>query len=246
MKKLLSVSGILMLVYGLSLVVFTNFTLGTVLTLMLGAGLSLSGIYYEKIKIHTQSGFLKYIKIAICTLFIAEIIFVAFLVGYGMRDTADYKEDAVVVLGAGIRGDKVSYALKYRLDKAIEYHHNNPDAIIVVSGGQGAQESVTEAYAMEKYLTQNGVDKKCIIKEEKSTSTNENMRFSKAILDEIFHKDYRIVVITNNFHIYRGVRIAHNEGFVNVSRMGCRTTVYDSIPSYLRETLAVLKLWVIG
>lgn len=246
MKKLLIVSGILMLIYGLSLVMFTNFTLGTVLTLMLGAGLSLSGMYYDKIKIHTQSGFLKYIKIAVCTLFIAETIFVAFLVGYGMTDTADYKEDAVVVLGAGIRGDKVSYALKYRLDKAIEYHIKNPDALIVVSGGQGVQESVTEACAMEKYLISNGVDKACIIKEERATSTNENMRFSKAILDEIFHKDYKITVITNNFHIYRGVMIAHDEGFRNVSRMGSRTTFYDAIPSYLRETLAVLKLWVIG
>lgn len=235
-----------MLVYGLSLVVFTNFTLGTVLTLMLGAGLSLSGIYYDKIKEKTQSGFCKYLKIFICTFVFAEIIFVVFIVGYGMTNNTDFSEDAVVVLGAGIRGDKVSYALKYRLDKAIEYHIKNPHALIVVSGGQGVQESVTEAYAMEKYLISNGVDKECIIKEEKATSTNENMRFSKAILDEIFHKDYKITVITNNFHIYRGVMIAHDEGFRNVSHMGCRTTFYDAIPSYLRETLAVLKLWVIG
>lgn len=246
MKKTLTVTGIVLLIYGLSLVVFTNFTLGTVLTLAVAVGLMLSGIFYDQIKIHTKTGVGKFIKITICTLFCIEIIFLGFLLGYGMTDNVDCKEDAVIVLGAGIRGDKVSYALKYRLDKAVEYHKKNPRAIIVVSGGQGPQESVTEAYAMEKYLVSKGLDEKSIIKEQKSTSTNENMRFSKVILDKMFDKEYTVVVITNNFHIYRAVNIAHREGVEFVNHLGCRTTLYDSIPSYLRETLAVLKLWVIG
>ena len=116
--------------------------------------------------------------------------------------------------------------------------------MIVVTGGQGYQETVTEAYAMEKYLIRKGVNPDKIIKEEKATSTNENMRFTKAILDRCFDKDYSVVVITNNFHTYRGVQIAKMEGFDNVYRLPAGLRWYNMAPCYLRESLAVLKMWV--
>ena len=133
-------------------------------------------------KINTKSKIYKTAKIAFFVILICGVAIVSFIAVYGQYDNADYNEDAVIVLGAGINGDKVTYPLKVRLDKAIEYHKLNPDALIVVTGGQGFQETVTEAYAMEKYLVQNGVEASKIIKEEKATSTNENMRFSKKLL----------------------------------------------------------------
>ena len=189
---------------------------------------------------------MKILVVAGIILFCAELILVGFIAIYGQSDNITYKEDAVIVLGAGIRGDRVTLPLKMRLDKVVEYHSKNPDALIVVTGGQGFQETVTEAYAMEKYLIEKGVDKNVIFKEEKATSTNENMRFSKIILDGKLKENYDIVVITNNFHIYRGVSIAKKEGFKNVFHMHAELQWYNLVPCYLRESLAVLKMWFLG
>ena len=169
----------------------------------------------------------------------------AFIAAYGQFDNVNYNEDAVIVLGAGIRGDRVTVPLAYRLNAAIEYHKKNPDAMIVVTGGQGYQETITEAEAMEGYLLRKGVDPSKIIKEEKATSTNENMRFTKEILDEYFEGDYSVVVVTNNFHIYRGVQIAKMEGFEKVHHKHAGLKWYNMAPCYIRESLAVLKMWVV-
>ncbi len=242
----LLIVGIVFSAYGFTLCVLSNFNLGVMLTFVLGIGISVCGIYYDKIREITSKGVMKGIKNVILTLFVAEFLLVGFVTFYGINDNVSYDEDAIVVLGAGIRGDKVTYPLKTRLDKAIEYHHKNPDALIVVSGGKGYQEIVTEGYAMEKYLLENGVDPHVIIKEEKAASTEENMRFSKEILDKHFDYDYKTVVITNNFHIYRAASVAAKEGYKNVTHMHSSIQWYNLIPCYLRESLAILKMWVVG
>ena len=100
----------------------------------------------------------EYFKVFVIVILCIEFILVSFIAVFGIVDNISYNEDAVIVLGAGIRGDKVTLPLKMRLDKAIQYHSKNPEAVIVVTGGQGFQETVTEAYAMEKYLVENNID----------------------------------------------------------------------------------------
>lgn len=246
MSKIITAIGIVFTIYGLVLCAMSNLNLGVILTVAIGGAVFLLGIFYSKIQILTSRGFLKFAKTIVIILLCAEILLIGFIAIYGQNDTVNYNEDAIIVLGAGIRGDKVTLPLKMRLDKAIEYHLKNPDALIVVTGGQGFQETVTEAYAMEKYLVSNGVNKNVILREEKATSTNENMRFSKEILDTYFKEEYGIAVITNNFHIFRGVSIAKNEGFENISHMHAGLQWYNLIPCYLRESLAVLKMLFLG
>ena len=72
------------------------------------------------------------------------------------------------------------------------------------------------------------------------------MRFTKEILDNTLDGGYSVTVITNNFHIYRSVCIAKNEGFTDVTHMHAGLEWYNLMPCYLRETLAVLKLWILG
>jgi len=243
MAKIMFFTGLALLVNGLILSFIVNFNIGTVLVLLLGLFFTLWGYFYNKIK---NNKFTKIIKYIVIFMLVAEASLVSFIAIYGQKDNISYNEDAVIVLGAGIRGDEVTLPLKMRLDKAVEYHLKNPDALIVVSGGQGFQETVTEAYAMEKYLIENGVDKDKIIKEEEATSTNENMRFSKEILDKKFNDEYEVVIITNGFHIYRGVTIAKIEGFENVSHIHAGLQWYNLPTCYLRESLAVLKMWFLG
>ena len=244
MAIVLLILGIAIFLNGAFMCVLANMTFGIVLTVLLGIFLICWGVFYKKIAVLTQKGVGKAIKIAVISLLCVEFAFVVFIAGYGRTDTATFDEDCVIVLGAGIRGEWVTYPLKTRLDRAVEYSKKNPDAVIVVSGGQGFGEIVTEAYAMEKYLLSQGVPEDKIIKEEKATSTRENMRFSKVILDELFDREYKTVIITNNFHTYRGVTYARMEGLGEVTHLGGGIKWYNIIPSYIRESLAILRLWV--
>lgn len=242
----ITVIGAIFAVYGLILCIMSNLNLGVVLVAIFGIFMIFTGVFSTKIKSFVGIKFFKTCKILFVSILCAELMLISFIAIYGFSDNVNYNEDAVIVLGAGIRGDKVTLPLKLRLDKAIEYHYKNPEAVIVVTGGQGFQETVTEAYAMEKYLVQNGVDKNIILKEEKATSTAENMRFSKEILNNYFGDDYSVAIITNNFHVFRGTAIAKNTGFKNVTHMHARLQWYNLLPCFLRESLAVMKMFVMG
>ena len=132
-----------------------------------------------------------------------------------------------------------------RLDAAIEYSKKNPNALIVVSGGQGPQEDCSEAEAMREYLIDKGINKYKIIEENKSTSTNENYLFSKAILDKILGCEYKIAYVTNSFHSYRAGELAKING-LNPRAYNAKTKIESLIPNYAREVLAVIQLWVFG
>lgn len=244
MQFILFIIGAALFINGSFMALVSNFNLGVILTCLAGLFFLGWGIFYKKIREITKTGLWKIVKYIVIALVCIEAVLVGFIAVYGQSDNVNYDEDAVIVLGAGIHGDRVTVPLAMRLNTAIEYHRRNPDAVIVVTGGQGYQETITEAEAMEKYLLARGVDPEKIIKEEKATSTNENMRFTKEILDKHFDGEYKSVVITNNFHIYRGVSIAKLEGLDNVYHMHAGLRWYNMAPCYLRESLAVLKMWV--
>lgn len=244
MRLIMLAIGAFLFVNGGFMSLVSNFNLGVILTVAAGVFFLLWGIFYTWIKKVTGKGILRIVKHTVIAIVCIEACLLGFIGVYGQFDNVNYTEDAVIVLGAGIRGDRITVPLAYRLNSAVEYHKKNPEALIVVTGGKGYQETITEAEAMEKYLLRKGVNPEKIIKEEKATSTNENMRYSKEILDEYFKDDYSVVVITNNFHIYRGVQIAKMEGFENVYHKHAGLRWYNMAPCYLRESLAVLKMWV--
>lgn len=225
--------GLLFALYGCALCFYTNIHLGIVLTMVLGLVSIACGVFYDAIQTFL---------LPLALLLSAGIALMAFIALWGRKDRVTYTEEVAIVLGAGIRGEEVTSSLKFRLDKAMEYHRKNPAAYILVTGGLGPQESVTEAFAMEKYLLAQGVDKAKIIKEEKSTTTAENFRFSKELLDARFPKDYRIVVITNAFHIFRATAIAKHAGYQDAHHLHAGLPWYYVLPNYLRESLAVLKM----
>lgn len=244
-KKILIAIGILAFFNGMFLFAVSNFNIGVVMTILVALLFLVWGVFYDRILQLTQKGIMRIIKIFVIALVFCQLLLAGFISIYGQFDNVKYNEDAVVVLGAALHGDKISLPLKLRLDAAIDYHKKNPHALIVVTGGQGPQEAMTEGKAMADYLVSNGVLKDRIIKEEKATSTQENMKYSKEILDMCFENDYKIAVITNNFHIYRGVAFAKIEGFENVAHFHAGLPWYNMLPCYLRESLAVLKMWLV-
>ncbi|MDQ7992287.1 MAG: YdcF family protein [Propionicimonas sp.] len=165
------------------------------------------------------------------------------LAGYGMVDNATGDEQAVVVLGAAVHGAEPSPTLMRRLDVAVDYHEENPAALIVVTGGQGPQEDLPEAEAALAYLVDAGVPDEAIVVEDRSTSTAENFAFAKTLLDERLKPGYRIVFVTNDYHVWRASRAAAAAGLD--ARHLHSSTRLDVIPSsYLREGAAALWSWV--
>lgn len=158
------------------------------------------------------------------------------------------KSDLLMILGAGVNGKTPSLTLKGRLDKAVEYINRfDNDTFIVVSGGQGRGEDISEALCMKEYLVDKGIDEDKIIMEDKSTSTGENFKFSKIVLEENFGVDVEndsIKVITNDFHSLRSNMIGERNGYGNLNFYSSRT-YWPLIPIYyVREAFAFVKSYL--
>lgn len=145
--------------------------------------------------------------------------------------------DYMIVLGAQVRGETITLALKNRLDVAYEYAMENPKTKVIVSGGQGKGEHVSEAKAMHDYLIQKGLLEKQIIMEAKSTNTNENIMYSKPLLKDADS----VVIVTNRFHLYRAKRIAEKQLDMDVQGLGAETGTLLFINYYVREVFATVK-----
>lgn len=125
----------------------------------------------------------------------------------GFQTTAPENVDALVVLGAQMKAEGPSRVLQYRLDAAVSYLQQNPKTLVIVSGGQGSDEHISEAQGMYDYLVQKGIEPGRILKEDRSVNTVQNLTFSAALLDK---EKNSVAIVTNNFHLFRSMRIAKN------------------------------------
>lgn len=172
----------------------------------------------------------------------AFFIFVeAVIILWGNRSAGE--ADYVIILGAKVNGTAPSLILKARLDTAVTYLKQFPDAKVIVSGGQGADEGISEAECMYRYLVEAGIDEERIIQENRSTNTRENLEFSAEFLDK---NQNSAVIITSDFHVFRSVQIAKKMGFASVSGQAAPSLWYLVPTNYTREFLAVVKDFLLG
>lgn len=125
------------------------------------------------------------------------------------QDHPDTRPSTLVVLGCKVNGKGPSLMLKRRLDTAYNFLEENPDVVAVVSGGKGSDEQISEAECMRDYLVNKGISKERIYLEDKSASTNENLYFSKKIIEEN-NLENNITIVTDGFHQLRAELIADN------------------------------------
>ena len=158
------------------------------------------------------------------------------------------KQDApyVVVLGAAVYGTDPSITLQHRLEGAARYLDANPQAKAVVSGGQGEGEDITEAECMRRYLIEHGIAADLILLEDRSTSTKENLAFSKAVIEADGGDASRIAIISSAYHLYRAKRMASALGMDAIGVAGSDGYPIYMFGMYLREAAAVAKLWIFG
>ena len=171
-------------------------------------------------------------------LFVSYVVY-AFIYG---RMTAHRNADFVVVLGSGLLGGgRVPPLLASRLERGREVFAalvaRRQLPVLIVSGGKGSDERISEAEAMAAYLVERGFAADRLVREDQSRSTEENMLFSKAIMERAL-PGYRCIIVTSNFHVFRAAMIARRTG-VNGQVTGARTAGYYWPSAMIREFAAV-------
>lgn len=165
------------------------------------------------------------------------------LILLGGRDDAKRDAPVMIVLGAMVWPDGPSPALVRRLDKALEYWQAHPDTQIIVSGGQGDNEPMSEAQAMFEYLVEAGVPAEQIHMEDQSTSTAENLIYSKAVMEALGLDPATspVVVVSNAFHLTR-VRMLCARYGLDADTLGTpMPDLKSAFYSYNREVFALIK-----
>lgn len=183
--------------------------------------------------------------VALCSFGVSQAAIVSH-----MRDEGDRNLDYIIVLGAQVHQGSPSLVLRYRLDRAAEYLRANPDTTCIVSGGQGPNEPYAEARGMADYLEHDaGIDASRIIEEPDSTTTVENLRNSRMIIDRASNtgsaggdvSEPSIGIVTNDFHVFRSLHIAHDQGYTDVHGIAAGSPRDMLLNNMVRESFAEAK-----
>lgn len=240
MNIVLAILGWFCIFYFLGIILFaghgTNFFLIWLVLGILALGLSFCighGIWQKYVPLIIR-------RVFWCLFGIGAVIFVIIegliLSGFGAKPTPN--AGYMIILGAQMKQDGPSKVLQYRLDAAVSYLEEYPDCKVIVSGGQGSDEHISEAQGMKEYLVEHGVKPERIQMEDQSKNTAQNLVFSTGYLDK--EKD-EIVIVTNNFHIFRALGIAGNLGYRKVSGLAAGSYPYLLPNNMLREFVGVWK-----
>ncbi|MBC8569279.1 YdcF family protein [Zongyangia hominis] len=247
LRGVIGVLGAFCLVFSLiPMLIYGIFNIGAILLFPAGALLLGLMFFWEKIAAWHRSSRGRWTRRlfdaaailcgagCICVLgVIAMMIHAAYL-------TPPNEAQTVVVLGCLVRGDSPSRMLQGRLDRALSYLQDHPDAVCVVSGGQGPNEDYTEAHVMAQYLIGRGVDPARIYQEADSSDTQENLAYSARLIRRE-GLSTQVAVVTDDFHMFRSLYRAREAG---LSPSGLSSLPpWGLLPCYwLREVFAIGEL----
>ncbi|URZ01911.1 YdcF family protein [Clostridium felsineum] len=235
---------VLFMIAGVITIKREGFRLPNLLALAFGGGIWIICIlfylaisnYFEykwiKIAIYFSTIMALYIGFTFAALVIYSVLYCIFPKGK--------KFDYIIVHGAGLsKGEKVTPLLKRRIDKGIQaFNRLEGKAKIIVSGGKGSDEKISEAEAMKRYILENNISEENIICEDKSTTTFENLMYSKKIMDSQ-KKAYRCIFVTNNYHVFRTGLYAKKLN-IKAEGLGCTTAMYYWPSAFIREYIAIM------
>ena len=236
--------GLLLTTETLVVMGLSNFNLGVILPGVLGLPLMVLALIWP----HMTQGFLLVLRrLAILGYGLAGLLFL--ICGLCMlsvqRDGEKVEADAVIVLGAAVHGDRITWVLENRLNTALEFLKAHPEAVCVVSGGQGPGESVTEGSAMQKYLLEQGIAPERVFAEERATNTPENFAYSMEILNRVRPEGARVAFVTTDFHVFRAERTAKKLGF-DVIGIPAPDVWYLKLNNFLRESVGICVYFLTG
>lgn len=170
----------------------------------------------------------------------AVLIVLAAVISVFMIKTALNKPEnpsVMIVLGCRVREDRPSLMLEKRINAAYDYLVRYPDSVCILSGGQGSDEIMSEAECMHRVLVSKGISPDRLFKEERSTNTYENIKYSLEIINEEGFQG-ETAIVTSEFHLQRAVMIARKQG-LEAASIPAKTAVF-LLPTYwVRDCLGV-------
>ncbi len=174
---------------------------------------------------------------------VVAVVFSAMMIGAAVNRPAS--EDAtLIVLGAKVNGRTPSLMLRGRLEVAFDYLQAHPNAVCIVSGGQGSDEACSEAEAMAEYLIAKGIPAERILLEDRSTSTFENIQYSLEIIREKGLSE-NLAIATQEFHQYRAATLARRAGAQSVGAVTCASPLHLLLCYWVRECAAICRLLIL-
>ncbi|MDD6659838.1 MAG: YdcF family protein [Eubacteriales bacterium] len=207
--------------------------LATLLGSLYGLCFLAEGIVYDKLSFNAK----KYTAFLLFVISLALILGSIYVMNRG-KDTAK-NQKVLIVLGCRVKGDVASVALEKRAESAYFYLLKNPNSVAILSGGQGKDENISEAACLKKLLTDRGILANRLFCEELSTSTDENIRFSKKIIDENGF-DTNVAIVTSEYHQLRSKHICEKNGLKFASISSKTEPLY--LPTFLvRELMALIN-----
>ncbi|SDB45951.1 YdcF family protein [Butyrivibrio sp. INlla16] len=158
------------------------------------------------------------------------------------NDKGEENLDYIIVLGAQMRDFGPSIIFKYRLDAARHYLEKNPGTICIVSGAQAANEPVSEGEGGRDYLISLGIPENRVIAETEAVDTTENIAYSLEMIgDEALEKDLKIGIVTNNFHVFRGVHLATSMCDEEICGIAAYTRPWYLPNNMVRECFGIIR-----
>lgn len=241
MTAICTTVGLVCLAYYLVLVLYAGVTADFAWIWMAAAVALIGGgrlIRYGKYHPGFFPGWLRHVMIGVLVLGLVLFFCICGKVLWGMRMQGSSGLDYVVVLGAQVRGEEPSRALAKRLNRALEYAQENADTVLILSGGQGSGEDISEAECMRRWLEKRGIHRERLILEDKSTSTKENLEFSDRLTGCAARKTG---ILSNNFHVYRAVRLAGKLGYTHAEGIAAASDSLMQVHYVVREVFALVK-----
>lgn len=249
----LAIIGSILILDGLFLIFLNKIHVGTIVPLILGTFFCLYSLFYY----HLERFFFYHFRLHTFWRF-GWLCFWIWLIGLGyffsfIKENKDTSNNiplvkAIIVLGSGVENGQPSTILAKRLDTAAPLALKQPQAKVVLTGGLDFSEKESEALVMSRYLEQHyHLAKERMILEDKSTSTELNLKNSKPLLAQHhIALEQPIAIVTSDFHIPRAVAIAKKQGYSQVYGVAAETPLATRYNAWLREYFAYASGWLLN
>ena len=199
-------------------------------------------------------------KVLLLLLCLGILFFGALEVIIGLHSKTELagEPQVMVIFGCQVYPEGPSILLRDRLDTALDYLEDHPDMKIVVTGGKGDDEHISEAQCMYDYLTAHGVDGENIYREDQSRNTWQNVNYTLDFMGEVgmsvdittgettgLNPGGDVLLVSSGFHLGRIQMLWARAGGGNISTLAAPVSHIPSrIQMFFREPLALVKSFV--
>ncbi len=241
---ILIITGILCILYGVTIMLANSGSKFFCVWYAGGACLMILAFLFRSGIIGKLPIAVKIISGGLISLGLIFVIVTQCMVISGFRNTPEKNLDYIIILGSQVKPSGPAVVTRMRLDRAYDYAVENPETVIIVSGGQGSNEPASEASVMKDYLVGRGIDESRILIEDKSTNTSENLQFSSQLYEGV--AGTRVGIVSSNFHIFRALAIAKKCGYTDVTGIPADSVMLYLPNNMIRESVGILKDLLMG